>query len=120
MRPIYPDKLIRIRISPQLALPTFLRIAGDSNILRSEVEAACATTVGNWGISASNLREVRFPIPPLNEQHRIVAKVDELMGTCDQLEATIAKGDATRSRLLDALLHEALAPAEAEEREAAE
>lgn len=35
----------------------------------------------------------------------------ELMVLCDQLEASLATGETTRSRLLDALLHEALAPA---------
>ena len=49
-----------------------------------------------------------FPLPPLAEQHRIVAKVDELMALCDQLEASLANGEETRSRLLDALLAEAI------------
>ena len=49
-----------------------------------------------------------FPLPPLAEQHRIVAKVDELMALCDQLEASLSTGDDTRLRLLDALLHDAL------------
>ena len=52
-----------------------------------------------------------IPIPPLAEQHRIVAKVDELMALCDRLQASLDAGNATRSRLLDALLHEALEPA---------
>ena len=49
-----------------------------------------------------------IPLPPLAEQHRIVAKVDELMALCDRLEATLATDDDTRRRLLDALLHEVL------------
>ena len=53
-----------------------------------------------------------FPLPPLAEQHRIVAKVDELMALCDRLEASLATADDTRRRLLNALLAEALAPAE--------
>jgi type I restriction enzyme S subunit len=53
-----------------------------------------------------------FPLPPLSEQHRIVAKVDELMALCDRLEASLADGTKSRNRLLDALLAEALAPPE--------
>jgi type I restriction enzyme S subunit len=118
--PIYPDKLIRVRVTPRLVAPAFLRLAGDTDLVRAEVEAACATTVGNWGISASNLKEIRFPLPPLGEQHRIVAKVDELMTVCDQLEASLTTADDTRRRLLEALLAGALSPALTIDREAAE
>jgi type I restriction enzyme S subunit len=52
------------------------------------------------------------PVPPLAEQRRIVAKVDELMALCDRLEASLVSGEEHRSRLLNALLAEALAPAE--------
>ena len=69
----------------------------------------CATTVGNWGISASNLKEVRYPLPTLEEQHRIVAKVNELMTLCGRLEAHLKAGDIARSQLLDALIAETLA-----------
>ena len=58
---------------------------------------------GKWEI-------LPISLPPLAEQYRIVAKVDELMGLCDRLEASLAIGDDTRCRLLDALLHEALEP----------
>jgi|SRR5579875_369902 type I restriction enzyme S subunit len=61
-----------------------------------------------------------FPLPPLAEQHRIVAKVDEVMALCDRLEESLATADDTRRRLLEALLAEALAPADARELEAAE
>lgn len=53
------------------------------------------------------------PIPPLAEQHRIVAKVDALMALCDQLQAEVGDADGIRSRLLDSLLHESLASQEA-------
>ena len=60
------------------------------------------------------------PVPPLAEQHLIVAKVDALIALCDRLEASLAATAATRRRLLDALLAEALAPADDRELEAAE
>ena len=40
-----------------------------------------------------------FPLPPLAEQRRIVAKVDELMGLCDRLEAARASRETVRDRL---------------------
>ncbi|MER9831367.1 restriction endonuclease subunit S [Mesorhizobium sp. M0134] len=72
------------------------------------------------GISREDVDEFVFPLPPLAEQHRIVATVDALMALCDRLEASLTTTAATRRRLLDALLAEALAPAEDREREAAE
>lgn len=120
LNPIYPDKLIRVRLDRQVALPEFIRLAGESDLVRESIEGFCATTVGNWGISASNLKEVPFPLPPLAEQHRIVAKVDALMALCDRLEAALTTTDTTRARLLEALLHEALDPAAEAVTEAAE
>jgi type I restriction enzyme S subunit len=60
------------------------------------------------------LSNILIAVPPLAEQHRIVAKVDALMALCDGLEAALATADATRRRLLEALLHEALEPAAAD------
>ena len=57
----------------------------------------------------TDVTQFAVPLPSLAEQQRIVAKVDELMALCDQLEASLATGDNTRRRLLDALLHKALA-----------
>lgn len=46
------------------------------------------------------------------EQRRIVAKVDELTALCDRLEASMTETADVHRRLLDALLAEALAPAD--------
>ena len=57
-------------------------------------------------MTKEKMEQLAVPFPPLAEQHRIVAKVDELMALCDRLEASLTKGDDTRRGLLDALLHE--------------
>jgi type I restriction enzyme S subunit len=59
-------------------------------------------------IALRPLRNFVAPLPPLAEQDRIVAKVDELMDLCDRMEVGLTVADATRYRLLDALLADAL------------
>ena len=71
-------------------------------------------------INQTTLVSLPIPLPPLAEQHRIVAKVDALMALCDRLEASLTATASTRRRLLDALLAEVLAPAEEGELESAE
>lgn len=66
------------------------------------------------------IEQTPIPLPPLAEQHRIVAKVDALMKICDQLEASLDDTATTCRHLLDALLAEALAPNQARELEAEE
>ncbi len=69
------------------------------------------TGVGIKHFTGKGLSSFIFPLPPLAEQQRIVAKVDELMALCDQLETQLAKSAADSRRLLEALLRDALAPA---------
>jgi type I restriction enzyme, S subunit len=61
-------------------------------------------------LSSANLRKYDVPLPPLAEQHRIVAKVDELMALCDQLEQARAGREAVRDRLTTATLSRLTAP----------
>jgi type I restriction enzyme, S subunit len=48
------------------------------------------------------------PLPPLAEQHRIVARVDELLALCDQLEAQLITTQTEASHLLESILYNAL------------
>jgi type I restriction enzyme S subunit len=73
-------------------------------------------------INLSSAKALPVPLPPLAEQHRIVAKVDELMALCDQLEQQLSQAEQSRRRLLEAVLEEALVgrlPERSEERHAA-
>ena len=56
------------------------------------------------GIYLGKLGEMPVAVPPLAEQHRIVAKVDELMALCDRLEAEQMDAEAAHTRLVETLL----------------
>jgi len=60
------------------------------------------------GISREDVNRFVFPLPPLAEQKRIVAKVDELMALCDELETRLTTTATNRCQLLESTLHEAL------------
>ena len=51
--------------------------------------------------------EIIFPLPPLNEQKRIVEKVDQLMKLCDELESQVKKNQTNSEKLMGAVLREA-------------
>lgn len=57
-------------------------------------------------ISLTDAREFAVPIPPLAEQRRIVAKVEQLMALVDALETQLAASRATAANLLSALVSE--------------
>ncbi|MDL2200247.1 restriction endonuclease subunit S [Halopseudomonas aestusnigri] len=56
-------------------------------------------------LNLGDIPRLLVPVPPLAEQHRIVAKVDELMALCDRLEARQADADSAHTQLVQALLN---------------
>lgn len=65
---------------------------------------------GTCRIESRDYRNLMIPVPPLPEQHRIVAKIDELMTLCDRLEDSLGAVEEGRNRFLESLLREALEP----------
>ncbi len=64
------------------------------------------TTVHTLTINRAN--NISVPLPPLPEQHRIVAKTDELMALCDALKARIQEAETTQRHLADAVVRQAV------------
>lgn len=92
-------------LSPWLLLCLMANVGGRAELVQ------CAYGAGKPGLNLNNIRSLTVPLPPLAEQHRIVAKVDELMVLCDALEASLTAATTTRTRLLEATLCESLQPA---------
>jgi type I restriction enzyme, S subunit len=107
----------RFVLSPKLH-PDYLFLWINSPHFTEQIDPERSNGVPH--ISSKQVEAAVNFVPPLAEQYRIVAKVDALMALCDRLEASLTATADTRRRLLDALLADALAPAEDRELEAAE
>ncbi|RRW22173.1 restriction endonuclease subunit S [Stutzerimonas stutzeri] len=66
-------------------------------------------------MTKEKMEKLVVPVPPLAEQHRIVAKVDELMALCDRLEAQQADAESAHAQLVQALLDSLTQAADAED-----
>jgi len=56
-------------------------------------------------ISREKIIGTAFPFPPLQEQNRIVAKIDDLMALCDTLDRQIEVTSRKQNELLNAVVH---------------
>ncbi len=109
---LYPDLIMRVRISSEMDL-RFVHLWCISPIARNYLMAnATGAQKTMPKINQGVLKGLPIMIPPLAEQHQIVAKVDVLMDLCERLEAALSNADATRIRLLQSLLNDALEPEE--------
>ena len=68
------------------------------------------TGAGRGGLPKNKMDRIAVALPPLSEQRRIVAKVDEMMALCDRLETSLGIADTRRNRLLKSLIRDALMP----------
>ena len=59
-------------------------------------------------LALERIETTMVPIPPFAEQHRIVAKVDQLMSLCDSLKARLADAEKLNKQLAAALVEQAV------------
>jgi type I restriction enzyme S subunit len=96
------DKLLRVTL-PRSYLPKFANLVNNSSLGRGHYETeASGTSASMKNISREQINRLVVPIAPLEEQRRIVTKVDHLMALCNELERAITKKGATSERYASA------------------
>jgi type I restriction enzyme S subunit len=74
----YCDHFIRMRINDQVLNPAFAAQGFRTAEVRHQVESKMVSSAGQNTISQETLKSINFPLPPLNEQKRIVSRIDAL------------------------------------------
>ncbi|ANB02394.1 restriction endonuclease subunit S [Ectothiorhodospira sp. BSL-9] len=95
------------KVCPILVHPDYLLSTLSTDFVRQSIlekSTGSATPI----INRSKWEAICIPLPPINEQHRIVEKVDELMALCDQLKARLTEAGETRTHLAEAMVDQAV------------
>ena len=93
-----------------LVSPEYIRTWLRTGNVYGLIEERAAGSTNQVELTAQMAFNQVVPLPPLAEQHRIVAKVDELMALCDRLEINLGIADTGRQHLLESLLRDVLVP----------
>lgn len=101
---IYAGYLVQIKL-PDCVCSEYINYLLNSSDARQWCSFAKSDAIGQSNISASKLACFPVPLPPLAEQHRIVAKVDVLMAICDELEQRLTEAKTHQSAFAAAAVH---------------
>ena len=103
---VFASYLIRIIPSSSIQ-PKYFKLFLNSPLYWNQLYAKSMGT-GQPNVNGTSLRSLIVPLPPLEEQKRIVVKVDQLMVLCDQLEDRQLKKHEKRILLNSAALDKLL------------
>ncbi|HCG7250719.1 TPA: restriction endonuclease subunit S [Vibrio parahaemolyticus] len=109
LQAVFASYLIRVKRVQAVYAPFTKVFLGSQLYWKQLIENSAGT--GQPNVNATALKQLLFIVPPFNQQKRIVAKVDELMALCDQLEqqteASIEAHQVLVTTLLDTLTNSA-------------
>ena len=75
-----------VRVTPVLLLSDYLNYVMQSQYYWSYCQSVRSDAIGQSNINAEKLKQFVFPLPPLAEQKRIVAMLEELLPLCEKLK----------------------------------
>jgi len=102
VKAVFASYLIRVVPSDHINV-NCLKLFIESPLYWRQLYAKCSGT-GQPNVNGTSLSTLLLPLPPLNEQSRIVAKIDRLMARCDELEKLRAERNQKRITIHTAAL----------------
>lgn len=103
------DKIVRLRLSSYCD-SQFINLANLSSFARNYYSAVAGGTSSSMkNVSREQILNLVISLPPLSEQHRIVAKIYELTALCDRLKSRITAASQLQQKLADVLVEHAVA-----------
>ena len=105
----FASYLIRIRCQLESVTPHYLTLTMNTPLFRkTQIDPHVKQQCGQANVNGTIMKSMLVPICPLEEQHRIVAKVDELTTLCDQLKARLTDAQTTKFHLTDTIVDQAV------------
>ncbi|HIA54404.1 MAG TPA: restriction endonuclease subunit S [Candidatus Melainabacteria bacterium] len=97
------DKIVRLRFS-KFVNSKYLNLYNNSTFGRDYYERALSATTTMKNVSREQILNMPIALPPLSEQDRIVAKIDEVMAICDELIEQFVAANGKKIALLDCVI----------------
>lgn len=105
---VHQNHIFRMRIKIEQLSSSWIEMYMNS-IAKAYFQNASKQTTNLASINMTQLKNCLLAVPALEEQHRIVAKVDELMALCDRMKTRIADASALQRKLADVMVAQAVA-----------
>ncbi|MGB7978211.1 MAG: restriction endonuclease subunit S [Chlamydiales bacterium] len=101
---IYPDLIMRLQFCPTV-IPEYMEQLFSSSIIRQQIKnAATGTSESMVKISASIIKQLIFPKPPIAEQSRIKSIIKKINSSMHELKTSHYKLRALKTALMQDLL----------------
>lgn len=115
---LHPDKLIKARVvSSDLVLPDYLAIALNAGETWKFLTSCVKTSAGQHGIAGADIKRAPIPLPPAEEQRRIVEAWQQFEAQMAVLKTSVPvevrRGRALRQSVLKAAFSGQLVPQDA-------
>ncbi|MFA0167858.1 restriction endonuclease subunit S [Vibrio breoganii] len=95
-------------LQPICISPLFINMAIKADSLLDAIYKKSTGTANQANIGMEAIKNWTLPIPPLDEQIRVVAKVVQLMETCEQLKVRLRDSQTTQLHLTNAIVEQAV------------